>query len=57
MLVTGDPVAELDAALLQATAQLHLARVDGDVLAVQRLTEWIDHRLDQRLDFGRHDLK
>jgi hypothetical protein len=51
MLVTGDPVAEIDAALAQAAARLRAARADRDVLAVQRLTEWIDYRLDQRLDF------
>jgi hypothetical protein len=52
MLVTGDPVAEIDAALARAAARLRAARADGDAVAVQRLTAWIDVRLDQRLEFG-----
>jgi hypothetical protein len=55
MLVTCDPVAEIDTALANTTARLRRARAERDTLAVQRLTAWIDHRLDQRLDFGRHD--
>jgi hypothetical protein len=58
MLVTGDPVAEIDAALARAAVRLHAARAQRDTAAVQRLTRWIDYRLDQRLDFeyhARHD--
>jgi hypothetical protein len=51
MLVTGDPVAEIDAALARAAARLRAARACGDTLAVRRLTAWIDYRLDQRLAF------
>jgi hypothetical protein len=51
MLVTGDPVAEIDAALARAAARLRAARAREDTLAVRRLTAWIDYRLDQRLAF------
>jgi hypothetical protein len=51
MLVTGDPVAEIDAALARAAARLRAARACEDALAVRRLTAWIDYRLDQRLAF------
>jgi hypothetical protein len=51
MLVTGDPVAEIDAALARAATRLRAARACEDTLAVQRLTAWIDYRLDQRLAF------
>jgi hypothetical protein len=54
MLVTGDPVAEIDTALADTAARLRLARAERDTHAVARLTRWIDHRLDQRLDFGHH---
>lgn len=53
MLVTNDPVAELDAALATATASLHRARQHGDPRAVERLTQWINLRLDQRNSFTR----
>jgi hypothetical protein len=51
MLVTGDPVAEIDDALARAAARLRAARADQDTRAVRRLIAWIDYRLDQRLDF------
>lgn len=52
MLVTNDPVAELDAALATATAYLQAARQRGDSHTVERLTQWINHRLDQRNSFN-----
>jgi hypothetical protein len=55
MLVTGDPVAEIDAALARAAAKLRAARARQDTLAVQRLIAWINYRLDQRLDFDYHN--
>jgi len=51
MLVTGDPVAEIDAALARAAARLRAARAAHDTLTIWRLTQWIDYRLDQRLEF------
>jgi hypothetical protein len=51
MLVTGDPVAEIDAALARAATRLRAARAREDTRAVERLTAWIDYRLDQRLAF------
>lgn len=51
MLVTGDPVAEIDDALARAAVQLRAARAEHDTRAVQRLIAWIDYRLDERLDF------
>lgn len=51
MLVTGDPVAEIDAALARAAARLRTARADQDTSAVEHLIAWVDYRLDQRLDF------
>lgn len=51
MLVTSDPVAELDHALAYATARLREASVRGDADAVRRVLAWIDHRLDERLAF------
>ena len=52
MLVTGDPVAQIDAALARAATRLRAARACEDSLAVQRLTAWAGYRLDQRPDFG-----
>lgn len=46
MLVTGEPVAELDAVLLSLHRQLQLAR--NDPPATARLRRWIDRRLDER---------
>jgi hypothetical protein len=54
MLVSGDPLAEIDAALARAAASLHTARAQRDTAAAQRLIRWIDYRLDQRLDFEYH---
>jgi hypothetical protein len=51
MLVTGDPLAEIDAALAGAAARLGAARATGDEVTARRLTAWIDYRLDQRLEF------
>jgi hypothetical protein len=48
MLVTSDPVAELDYALSDLAGRLHDARADGDTLAAQRLVRWIDRRLEER---------
>jgi hypothetical protein len=49
MLVTGDPVAELDSALGRATQRLRQARVNGDEATAARLIAWIDRRLEERL--------
>ncbi len=51
MLVTCDPVAELDDALAEAGARLRAARASGDIGEVRRLAAWIDRRLDERLLF------
>jgi hypothetical protein len=48
MLVTSDPVAELDHALTDLAIRLHDAHARGDTLAAQRLATWIDRRLEQR---------
>ncbi|HEV2373716.1 MAG TPA: hypothetical protein VGS19_16270 [Streptosporangiaceae bacterium] len=51
MLVTGDPVAEIDAALTRAATQLRTAHATCDTPTIARLTAWIDYWLDQRLQF------
>ena len=51
MLVTGDPVAEIDAALARGAVRLRAARARSDARSVEWLLTWIDYRLDQRLDF------
>ncbi len=51
MLVTSDPVAELDHALADTAARLRAAQARGDTLAAQRLAAWIDRRLDERQSF------
>jgi hypothetical protein len=51
MLVTSDPVAELDHALAYASARLHTARTRGDTEGARRIWAWIDQRLDERLAF------
>jgi hypothetical protein len=51
MLVTGDPVAEIDAALARGAIRLRAARARSDAHCVEQLLAWIDYRLDQRLDF------
>jgi hypothetical protein len=51
MLVTGDPVAEIDAALARGAMRLRAARARSDAHSVEWLLAWIDYRLDQRLDF------
>src|SRR6266540_2518681 len=47
MLVTSDPVAELDHALADTAARLRAAQARGDTLAAQRLAASIDQLLDQ----------
>ena len=51
MLVTGEPVAELDAALSSMGRQLRQARRRPDGDAATRLQHWIDGRLDERAGF------
>jgi hypothetical protein len=51
MLVTSDPVAELDHALADTAARLRAAQARGDIRAAQRLAAWIDQRLDERRSF------
>jgi hypothetical protein len=51
MLVTSDPIAELDHALADTAARLRAAQARGDTLAAQRLAAWIDQRLDERRSF------
>ena len=51
MLVTGEPVAELDAALSSMGRQLRQARRRHDGDASTRLQHWIDGRLDERTGF------
>lgn len=52
MLVTSEPVAELDGALAQAVSRQEAARVAGDSRVVGRLRAWIDYRLDERRQVG-----
>ncbi|MPZ81762.1 MAG: hypothetical protein GEV28_15690 [Actinophytocola sp.] len=51
MLVTSDPIAELDAALATAATHLRAARACRDTRTVERLYRWINTRLDQRNSF------
>ena len=51
MLVTSDPVAELDHALTYAVTRLRSARTSGDAEDARCILAWIDHRLDERLAF------
>jgi hypothetical protein len=51
MLVTSDPVAELDHALADIAGRLRAAQARGDTVAAQRLASWIDQRLDERRSF------
>jgi hypothetical protein len=51
MLVTSDPVAELDHALAYASARLRSARTSGDAEGARYVLAWIDHRLDERRAF------
>jgi hypothetical protein len=55
MLVTGDPVTELDPALNYAARRLREAATNGDDAAAASLVAWIDHRLDERLTFTARD--
>ncbi|HEY3690436.1 MAG TPA: hypothetical protein VGL46_09045 [Pseudonocardiaceae bacterium] len=51
MLVTGDPISELDAALRTAGATWCAAHQHDDAPAAERLMRWINLRLDQRNEF------
>jgi len=51
MLVTSDPIAELDHALADIAVRLRAAQARGDTPAVQRLAAWLDQRLDERRSF------
>jgi hypothetical protein len=51
MLVTSDPVAELDHALAGTAASLRMARASGNTSAAIRIALWIDRLLDERLSF------
>jgi hypothetical protein len=51
MLVTSQPVAELDGALSSMGRQLRQARRRHDGDASTRLQRWIDGRLDERAGF------
>jgi hypothetical protein len=51
MLVTSDPVAELDHALGYAAACLRGAKASGNAERAQCILAWIDRRLDERLAF------
>ena len=51
MLVTADPIAEIDEILSAAVVERQRARRAGDADNAERLTMWIDHLLDQRLAF------
>ena len=51
MLVTSEPVAELDGALSSMGRQLRHARRRHDGDASTRLQRWIDGRLDERAGF------
>jgi hypothetical protein len=55
MLVTGDPVTELDSALNFAARRLRKAATNGDDASTASLLAWIDHRLDERLTFTARD--
>ena len=55
MLVTGDPVPELDFALNYAARRLGEAANNGDDASAASLVAWIDHRLDERLTFTARD--
>ncbi|MFC1408152.1 hypothetical protein ACEZCY_02510 [Streptacidiphilus sp. N1-12] len=47
------PAAAVDYVLAQATALLSCARAARDGVEVQRLLQWIDARLDERLRLTR----
>ena len=51
MLVTSDPVAELDHALAYAAARLRSAKTSDNAERAQGILAWIDRRLDERLAF------
>jgi hypothetical protein len=51
MLVTPDPIAEIDAALADAATRLRAAHTRHDHMAALRLTAWINQRLDERATF------
>ena len=51
--VPSHPAAAVDYVLAQATALLSCARAARDGVEVQRLLQWIDARLDERLRLTR----
>jgi hypothetical protein len=51
MLVTSDPIAELDDALADIAVRLRAAQARGDAPAAQRLAAWLNQRLDERRSF------
>jgi hypothetical protein len=51
MLVTGEPVAEIDAGLAVAAARRERALACGDEYGAGLLAAWIDRRLDERVSF------
>ena len=55
MLVTSEPVTELDSALTYAARRLREAASNGDGDAAAILAAWIDHRLDERITFTARD--
>lgn len=57
MLVTSEPVAELDDALRSMGRQLRQARRRHDRGASARLQQWIDGRLDERTSLRAHDTR
>ena len=52
MLVTGDPIAELDAALGCALARPGGPSAAVNLIVAERLVAWIDQGLDERLSLN-----
>jgi hypothetical protein len=52
MLVTSDPVAEIDDELRRLIGDLRACRARGESAMVERLSQWIDARLDERISFA-----
>lgn len=55
MLVTSDPVAEIDFALAVVAGRLRQARIEGRTEAIADLLAWTDVRLDERLSLHRDE--
>lgn len=55
MLVTSDPVAEIDFALTVVAGRLRRARIEGRTEAIADLLAWTDVRLDERLSLHRDE--